>query len=47
MPVEPQRVTVGAEAPDFSLQSPDRGTIRLSDYRDRERLILVFMRGFG
>ena len=47
MPVEPQRITVGAEAPNFSLESPGRGTVRLSEYRDREGVILVFMRAFG
>ena len=47
MPVEPKRIPVGAEAPDFSLESPGRGTIRLVDYRHRNQVILVFMRAFG
>jgi peroxiredoxin len=47
MPVEPERVRVGAEAPDFSLESPGRGSVRLGDYRDRDQVILVFMRAFG
>lgn len=47
MPVEPERVPIGAEAPNFSLESPCRGTVRLADYRDRDQVILVFMRSFG
>ena len=47
MPLEPERVPIGAEAPNFSLESPYRGTVRLADYRDRDQVILVFMRSFG
>jgi peroxiredoxin len=47
MPVEPRRVPIGAEAPDFSLESPGRGNVRLGDYRNRDQVILVFMRAFG
>jgi len=47
VPVEPERIPVGAAAPDFSLESPFRGSVRLGDYRDREHVILVFMRSFG
>lgn len=47
MPVEPERIPVGAEAPNFSLESPYRGTVRLADYRARDNVILVFMRSFG
>ena len=47
MPVEPERIPVGVEAPDFSLESPGRGTVRLADYRGRGQVILVFMRAFG
>jgi peroxiredoxin len=47
MPVEAERIPVGVEAPDFSLESPCRGTVRLGDYRDRDHVILVFMRSFG
>jgi peroxiredoxin len=39
--------SVGAEAPDFTLASPGRGTIRLSDYREQAGVLLVFLRGFG
>lgn len=47
MPVEPERVPLGTQAPDFSLASSGRGTIRLSEFRGREQVILVFMRAFG
>ena len=46
MPAEPQHVPVGAPAPDFALESP-LGLVRLSDYRGREHVLLVFMRAFG
>lgn len=46
MPAEPRSVPVGARAPDFALESP-RGPVRLSDYRGREHVLLVFMRAFG
>ena len=47
MPADPERVRVGAEAPDFTLASPGRGSVRLADYRGREPVLLVFMRAFG
>jgi len=47
MPERPERVPVGAEAPDFGLESPGRGAVRLADYRHRDEVILVFMRAFG
>jgi peroxiredoxin len=47
MPLRPERVPVGAEAPDFSLESPGRGPIRLGDYRGRDQIVLVFLRAFG
>jgi peroxiredoxin len=47
MPVEPERVPIGAEAPNFSLESRCHGTVRLADYRDRNHVILVIMRSFG
>jgi peroxiredoxin len=47
MPAQPELVPVGSEAPDFTLASPDRDRISLSDYRGREAVVLVFMRAFG
>lgn len=44
-PVDTGRVAVGAEAPDFTLASFDDGLIRLSDYRGKKNVILVFYRG--
>jgi peroxiredoxin len=46
VPAEAARVPVGSQAPDFALEST-RGAIRLSDYRGREHVLLVFMRAFG
>ena len=47
MAAEPQRVPVGHEAPGFTLPSPGRGHVRLADYRERDQVLLVFMRAFG
>lgn len=35
-------VKVGKLAPDFTLKSHDGRTIRLSDYRDKTNVVLVF-----
>ena len=47
MPADLELVPVGAEAPDFTLESPGGGSIRLADYRGREQVLLVFMRAYG
>ncbi len=39
-------VAVGQTAPDFELTDVEGRTIRLSDYRGRENVVLVFTRGF-
>jgi peroxiredoxin len=46
VPAEATKVPVGSQAPDFALEGT-RGTIRLSDYRGSEHVLLVFMRAFG
>ena len=35
-------LSVGTAAPDFELQSLDGGCVRLSDYRDRSNIVLIF-----
>jgi peroxiredoxin len=47
MAAESELVPVGGEAPDFTLESPGLGPVRLSDYRGREQVLLVFMRAYG
>jgi cytochrome oxidase Cu insertion factor (SCO1/SenC/PrrC family) len=44
-PTDTGRVAVGAVAPDFRVQSLDRGPIALSDYRGKKNIVLVFYRG--
>ena len=39
-------VTLGSEAPGFTLGSADGGSISLGDYRNQNCVILVFLRGF-
>ncbi|MFN2252449.1 MAG: hypothetical protein ACK2UL_11090 [Anaerolineae bacterium] len=34
-------------APDFELVDPEGRAVRLSDYRDRRHVVLVFNRGFS
>lgn len=40
-------LTPGTTAPDFTLPAADGRTISLSDYRDRTKIVLVFLRGAG
>ncbi|MDT8340860.1 MAG: redoxin domain-containing protein [Longimicrobiales bacterium] len=40
-----ERIRVGMEAPDFALESYGGDVVRLSDYRGRKAVILVFYRG--
>lgn len=46
MPVESGAVHVGAQAPDFELESIAGPRIGLSQFRGRP-VVLVFLRGFG
>ena len=39
------RVRVGQQAPDFTLEAAGGRPITLSDYRGRKRVVLVFYRG--
>jgi peroxiredoxin len=45
MPVDSETVSVGSQAPDFSLTSIQGEQVRLSDFRGRN-VVLVFLRGF-
>jgi peroxiredoxin len=40
------RVSLNSPAPDFSLQSFTGETVRLSDFRGKSNVLLVFNRGF-
>jgi cytochrome oxidase Cu insertion factor (SCO1/SenC/PrrC family) len=44
-PSQADRVTVGQEAPAFSLAASDGGTYTLADLRGEKNLVLVFFRG--
>ena len=45
-PADTGRVAVGDVAPDFALASYDGGVVRLSDFRGKKDVILVFYRGY-
>jgi peroxiredoxin len=40
------KVEINALAPDFALPDLNGQTVRLSDYRGRKNVLLVFNRGF-
>ena len=40
------QVTLHTPAPDFTLADPSGRNVRLSDYRGRTNVLLVFNRGF-
>jgi peroxiredoxin len=40
------RVTLNAAAPDFALEDFNGEMVRLSNYRDKSNVLLVFNRGF-
>ena len=40
------RVTLNQPAPDFGLTDFSGRSVRLSDFRDRKNVLLVFNRGF-
>jgi peroxiredoxin len=40
------KVSLNTPAPDFALNNYQGETVRLSDFRDRSHIVLVFNRGF-
>lgn len=44
-PTDLDRVQVGAPAPDFSLERSDKSVVTLSDFRDKQEVVLTFYRG--
>lgn len=46
MPAQSRSVPIGSEAPDFTLPAVTGEQVRLSDYRGRQHVVLVFLRGF-
>ena len=45
-PTDLNRIKVGQQAPDFSLEDVNGKTIMLSELRDKKTVILVFYRGY-
>jgi hypothetical protein len=41
-----ERIKIGDEAPDFTLENLDGKPVMLSEYRDRKSVVLVFYRGY-
>ncbi len=44
-PVDLERVRVGDQAPDFTLEDSDGRSISLSAFRNNKKVVLVFYRG--
>lgn len=44
-PTDLERITVGDQAPDFTLEDTDGNRISLSDFRGKKHVVLVFYRG--
>ncbi len=44
-PADLNRINVGQEAPDFTLEKEAGKTVTLSDYRGQKTVVLVFYRG--
>lgn len=40
------KITAGMLAPDFSLADTNGKAVRLSEFRGRKNVVLVFLRGF-
>jgi peroxiredoxin Q/BCP len=45
--MDSERITVGSPAPDFTLPAADGQSVRLADFREKQRLIVFFMRAFN
>jgi len=45
-PADLNRIKVGEEAPDFTLEDKDGKPVMLSSYRGRKSVVLVFYRGY-
>jgi cytochrome oxidase Cu insertion factor (SCO1/SenC/PrrC family) len=41
-----ERVSVGVEAPDFTLADQEGKSVKLSQFRGRKSVVLVFYRGY-
>lgn len=46
MPVQSRFITVGTQAPEFSLPSVNGESIDIKQFRGRKNIVLVFLRGF-
>jgi peroxiredoxin len=45
--MDSERITVGSPAPDFTLPAADGRSVHLGDFREKQRLVVFFMRAFG
>ncbi len=45
-PANLNRIKVGEEAPNFTLEDQDGKPVTLSDYRNKKSVVLVFYRGY-
>jgi len=45
-PTDLERIQIGKSVPDFNLESVDGNWVKLSNYKNKKNVILIFYRGY-